>query len=602
MSERLSDPRWSTDGRAAPPADSIRRRGVLRSSAPLQISVAVLTAVLVGAAVRPALAVEAPLWPVAKELVVGVLFVIAGLAGWARRPGSRTGPMMTGAGLVWLTARVLVFNDVNSFVFTVGLVLVLVPIAFVAHLAVAFPSGRITSVLERGVVVSSYVVILLGVAFLDVGDCQGCPTNLLAVDGRDGPGRVAEIAVETATLLSIAAFVAILAWHWRRGTPATKRTLVPVLPTAWLYATVSATFILVDLGVPWRPGRVLEDIEYGAILAIPIAFLGGLLRSRLAHSKLGPLVIQLSERPGAELRGPVAKALRDPTVGILYAQGDSGDYCDADGRPANIPPIDDPRTATMIERGGRQIGALVHDRALLDDPVLLDAVGAAAGLAMENHRLHAEVLDRLEEVRSSRVRIVDAGDAARRRVERNLHDGAQQRLVALSMALRMARDRIEPESDPSLAGLLSDASDELHQALRELRELAAGLHPTILTEEGLEAALESLAERSPMYVQLILEAHGRLATPVEVAAYYVVSEALTNSAKHAQASQAVVRTVRTDHRLVVEVTDDGVGGAALRPGSGLEGLIDRIEALGGQLVIESPPGRGTHIVAEIPCG
>jgi len=256
----------------------------------------------------------------------------------------------------------------------------------------------------------------------------------------------------------------------------------------------------------------------------------------------------------------------------------------------------------MIERDGRRVGALVHDRALLEDPALLDAVCAAAGLALENQRLHAEVLDRLQEVRTSRARIVEAGDAGRRRVERNLHDGAQQRLVTVSMALRMARDRVGSEGDPSLIALLGDASEELSQALRELRELAAGLHPAILTEEGLEAALESLAERSLVPVELTLAAQGRLAAPIEVAAYYVVSEALTNAAKHSQASHAAVRTGRVDHRLDIEVVDDGVGGAATRPGSGLEGLIDRVEALGGELVVESRPGEGTRLVAHIPCG
>ncbi len=561
-----------------------------------------LALALLGGAVWSAVAGAAPLAPVVKELVVGVLFVFGGLTGWAWRPDSATGRLMTAAGLVWLLARVLVWSDLNSFVFTVGLVLVLAPIALVAHLAVAFPGGRIPTRFERGVVVSAYVVILGGVAFVNVDVCGECPVNLLAVSSRGGTGRVAETAVQLATLTSIAAFVLTLTRHWRRATPATRRMLVPVLPTAWLYAAVSATVILVGLGVPLRPGRALETIEYVATLAIPLAFLAGLLRNRLARADLGALVVELGEGSRGELRGAVAKALRDSTVAVGYWRGDQGGYRDVEGCPVDVPPHDDSRTATMIERDGRRVGALVHDRALLEDPALLDAVCAAAGLALENQRLHAEVLDRLEEVRTSRARIVEAGDAGRRRVERNLHDGAQQRLVTLSMALRMARDRVGSEGDPSLIALLGDASEELSQALRELRELAAGLHPAILTEEGLEAALESLAERSLVPVELTLAAPGRLAAPIEVAAYYVVSEALTNAAKHSQASHAAVRTGRVDHRLDIEVVDDGVGGAAIRPGSGLEGLIDRVEALGGELVVESRPGEGTRLVAHIPCG
>jgi len=567
----------------------------------LQAGLAVLALALLGISARLAVVGGGPLYQVGKELLVGALFVIAGLAGWARRPDSRTGPLMAAAGLVWLLARVFIWSGTGSFVFTVGLILVVTPIALIAHMAVGFPGGRISSKLERAIVVSAYLVILAGVGFLDVGACPDCPANLLLV-GPGGIGRWAETAIEVATLLSIAAFVATLARHWLRGTPATRRMLVPVLPTASLYAAISATFVLVELGLPLRPVKSWETVEYIAILAVPLAFLAGLLRSRLARADVGTLVVELGEGSGGELRGALAKALRDPTVEVAYWTDDPGGYRHADGQAMDLSLHGQDRTATVIERKGLRVGALVHDRALLDDPALLDSVCAAAGLALENQRLHAEVVARLEDVRTSRARIVEAGDAERQRVERNLHDGAQQRLVSLSMALRMARDRVGASGDPSLVGLLGDASEELNLALRELRELAAGLHPPILTDEGLEAALESLAERSAVPVELSLGAPGRLAAPVEVAAYYVVSEALANAAKHARASHAVVRTCRADHQLDVEVVDDGVGGAAARPGSGLEGLTDRVEALGGTLCVESRPGEGTRLVAHIPCG
>lgn len=570
-------------------------------SARLRSGLAVLAVALAAAALRPAAFDGAPFYQLGKELLVGALFVIAGLAGWARRPDSRTGRLLTAAGLVWLSARVLVWNGSNSLLFTVGLVLVLVPIALVAHMAVAFPSGRISSRPERVVVVSAYAVILAGVGLLDVGACPGCPTNLLAVDSRQGGGEVAATVLRVATLLSIAAFVFALARHWQRGTPATRRMLGPVLPTAWLFAAISAASYLVDLGVPVRLGRTWATVEYYSTMAIPMAFLVGLLRIRLARADVGALVVELGENSGGELQGALARALRDPTVEVGSWRSDHGDYRDAEGRLVDVAPHDRSRTVTMMERNGQQVGALVHDAALLEDPTLLNAVCAAAGLAQENQRLHAEVLARLEDVRTSRARIVEAGDAERRRVERNLHDGAQQRLVSLSMALRMARDRVGVGGDPSLVALLGDASEELNQALRELRELAAGLHPPILTEEGLEAALDSLAERSVVPVELAAIAPGRLAPPVEVAAYYVVSEALANAAKHAHASHAVVRTARDGYHLDVEVTDDGVGGATVRPGSGLEGLTDRVEALGGELIVESPPGHGTRLLARIPC-
>ena len=558
--------------------------------------------VLLAGSAGPALARNVELLTVGRELLIGVLFVAAGLGASARRPDSATGTLMTAAGLVWLLARVLVWAGETSFLFTIGLVLVLVPIALVVHMAVTLPSGRLSSGVERLVVVSSYVVIVAGTAFLDLDGCADCPTNLLAVDGAGGLGRALDVASKGATLAAIAAVSVVLARHWQQGTAAARRTLAPVLPTTWLYGAVSGAQILEELGAPLRVGETWGVVEEASLVAIPLAFLAGLLRSRLAGAGVRALVVELREAPASgELRAAVAKALRDPGAELAFWDPGLARYRDAEGQPVQLPAEDDQRAVTTIERAGRRVGALVHDRAALEEPAMLDAVCAAAGLALENHRLHAEVLTQLEEVRASRARIVEAGDAARRRVERNLHDGAQQRLVTLSLVLRMARSRLTG-SDPDVDSLLAEAADELNAALHELRDLAAGLHPPILTEEGLPAALEALAERSPMPVRLRLAAPDRLAAPVEAAAYYVASEALTNAAKHSGATQVVVSACRVDHQLEVEVADDGVGGAVVRAGSGLEGLTDRVEALGGSLHLCSRPGQGTSVVAHIPCG
>jgi len=260
---------------------------------------------------------------------------------------------------------------------------------------------------------------------------------------------------------------------------------------------------------------------------------------------------------------------------------------------------DDCNIYVRSERAGQRVGALVHDRAALEEPAMLDAVCAAAGLALENHRLHAEVLTRLEEVRASRARIVEAGDAARRRVERNLHDGAQQRLVALSLTMRLAQGRLR--KDPEGAeGLLAGAQDELGRALEELRELARGIHPAVLSDRGLKAALEALAGRSPVPVDLDGTPPDQLPPSVEAAAYFVVAEALTNVVKYAHASQARVSVSRSNGHAIVEITDDGVGGADPDRGSGLRGLADRISALDGTLELSSPEGAGTLLRAEIP--
>jgi PAS domain S-box-containing protein len=217
----------------------------------------------------------------------------------------------------------------------------------------------------------------------------------------------------------------------------------------------------------------------------------------------------------------------------------------------------------------------------------------------ELHRLNAELQARLEELAASRTRIVTAGDVERRRLERNLHDGAQQRLVTLSLSLRAALEKLD--SDPPAARVaLAGARDELTLALEELRELARGLHPAVLTDRGLRAAVETLAGRAPVPVEIAGLPEERLPEPVEAAAYYLISEALTNVAKYADASRVRVRVARTDGNVVVEVSDDGVGGADAAGGSGLRGLADRVEALGGSLDVASPAGAGTTLRAEIP--
>jgi signal transduction histidine kinase len=240
---------------------------------------------------------------------------------------------------------------------------------------------------------------------------------------------------------------------------------------------------------------------------------------------------------------------------------------------------------------------LVHDPALLDEPGVVDSVRATAGLVLENERLAAEVRSQLAEVRASRGRIVAAADAERRRIERNLHDGAQQRLVTLSMALGLEASR----SDAGAAGALSRAQDEIEQAIAELRELARGIHPTLLRDEGLQAAVSSLARRSPLPVTLEGSVPARLPDTVALAAYFVVAEALTNVVKHAAATEASVVLEQKNGTLRVTVGDNGVGGASLAGESGLAGLRDRLEALDATLAFDSPTGGGTTVRAEFPC-
>jgi signal transduction histidine kinase len=271
---------------------------------------------------------------------------------------------------------------------------------------------------------------------------------------------------------------------------------------------------------------------------------------------------------------------------------------DADGTPVDVPSRDG-RATTLIDRNDTHVAPLLHDPTLCDEPELLDSVAAAAALALENARLHVELRARPEDLKGSRARLVEAGDAERRRLERNLHDGAQQRMVAIALQLSLIKGRIR--GDPEAAEqLVATASDELALSLSELRELARGLHPAVL-EHGLAAALDSLATRSTVPATVSFESSDRLPERVEFAAYFVACEALANVAKYARATTVSMRVWRAGPLASIEIVDDGVGGADDARGSGLRGLADRVEALDGHLRVRSPPGEGTVVTAELPC-
>jgi signal transduction histidine kinase len=285
---------------------------------------------------------------------------------------------------------------------------------------------------------------------------------------------------------------------------------------------------------------------------------------------------------------------------LIYWLPQYASWADQDGNPATLPEPDSGRRVTVVSQNGEQIAALVYDATLGEEPELVEAVSAAAGIALENGRLEAELRARLQELQGSRTRVVEAQQNERRRLERNLHDGAQQRLVAL--ALELGRLAEQTETDAATQERLKVARSEVAQSLTELRDVARGLHPAVVSGHGLAVALESLVAVTPLEVQLRADRLPRLPEQLEVAAYYVVSESLTNAAKHAQASRASVEVGVTDDTLIAEIVDDGIGGADSERGTGLRGLADRVEALNGRLRIWSAAGHGTRVRAEIPCG
>jgi signal transduction histidine kinase len=530
----------------------------------------------------------------------GFAFVLAGLIAWRRRPDNRVGPIMTGIGLAWFGGDFL-FAPV-PLIGPLSLAAQAAARVLFAWLLLAFPSGRLDSDLHRWAVglIAAVAVALaaIQVVTLDPADLCACPASPFAFAAGT---ELAEQLPNIAAVVGIGMTVILVPLVVRRALVASgpaRRTLVPVLAGgAFSLLSVTPTLItdLTDISV--------EPISWLPIvwMALPIGFLIALLNARMARGVVADLVIRLGETPAPEhLREALATALHDPSLEVVRWSAEAGDYVGAEGLPATLPAADSARTVTVLEGERGRLGAIIHDPALLEDPGLVASVGAAMRLAVENEHLQAEVEAQLAEVRASRARIVTAGDAERRRLERDLHDGAQQRLVALSLALRRARSRVEPASDEGLAASLDDAADLVRDALAELRELARGIHPAVLTEAGLAGALPVLARSAPVAVTLEAVPGERLPADIEAAAYFLVSEALANVAKHASDAAAVVRVRVADGVLGVEVADDGPGGATAGQGSGLQGLDDRVAALGGRLEIHSPLGHGTTLRAWIP--
>jgi signal transduction histidine kinase len=538
----------------------------------------------------------------ALTILAGLSFVGAGLVAWRGRPERLTGALMVGTGF-GLFAGTLV--DANRSVpFTIGLVLSPLATALLAHLVLAFPDGRLHSGLERFLVVAAYVnatalqiTMLMFMGIEHVGGCP-CPRNLLFVRDDMSVHSALMNALRLSGIAIAAGVVTIVVRRWQSASPLLRRALAPILVTGGITAALLAALLIADQASAGIT-RGLDSAERVALATVPVAYLFGLFQTRLARVGLGELVVELGNNPAqGQLRDALARALRDPTLELGYWMPASQGYVDLDGNQVDVVPTAT-RAVTILERRGEKVAALVHDAALREDPALLDAVSSAAGLALDNERLLAELRAQLSETRESRARIVDATDTERRRLERNLHDGAQQRLVTLALNLRMAQEMLR--GDPAAAGAMLDGvGEDLKLALQELRELARGLHPAILSERGLAPALESIATRAPFRVEINGVPPERLPAVIEAAIYYVVAETLTNAAKHAGASEADVELSTTGDTVTVEIRDNGGGGANLADGSGIRGLADRVEALGGRLELHSPVGAGTVVKAELP--
>lgn len=523
-------------------------------------------------------------------------FIFAGIVAWRRRPDSLFGPLMILAGFI--TQLSILQWTSQPLLYTVGQLCDLLVVAIWLHVFLAYPSGRLTARAERVVVIMGYVAAVgLQLVILMLGGFND--QHLLTVIKRQTAAEAIQ-NVQLLTLSALALTAVVLLWRrwwalprWQRRRPA------QIVINCFSLSLVMIAALLIA-GAFQLPGFEIIRLATFAVTGLaPLAFLAGLLDARLAKAGVGELLVQLRADPTPDLRTLLAQALRDPTLSLIYWLPQYGSWADQNGNPTTLPDPDSGRRVTVVRHHGEQIAALVYDATLGEEPELVEAVSAAAGIALENGQLEAELRAQLQELHGSRTRVVEAEQNARRRLERNLHDGAQQRLVALALELGLLAE--QTGSDPATQTRLKRARSEVAESLSELRDIAHGLHPAVVSGHGLAVALDSLVAATPLDVRLTTDGLPRLSEPLEVAAYYVVSESLTNATKHAHATRVTVDVGVIDGTLVAEIVDDGIGGADSEGGTGLRGLADRVEALNGRLRIWTSAGKGTRVRAELLC-
>jgi signal transduction histidine kinase len=477
----------------------------------------------------------------------------------------------------------------------------------------AYPTGRITRRLDRALAIGFVTVqagwtLVLAYTVRPIAwwDCPTCISTvdryIAAFDALDPLGRIETLLL---TALSVGLLGVVVA-RWTSASGVARSRQTPVLLAGLVLAGgFIATFVWQTI-LPTsgrEPLGELRVIVLGLLrVLVAIALLIGVLRDDAAKGRIADLVVRLDGLPPLPvLQASLRDALGDPSLEVYRWEAVGSAFVDAAGRPATPPADGATRAVLTIGTADAPELLIAHDPDLRDDPGLVSAAAAAVRLAVENERLQAEVRAQLDAVTASRARIVEAQDDERRRIERDLHDGAQQRLVSLQLSLQMLRRDLGPDADPSAVAELEAASAEAAAAIADIRELARGVHPAILTESGLGAALGSLADRAPLPVVVTDDLDRRLPANVEATAYFVAAEALTNAIKHSGASRIDLRAWLADDHLHLDVRDDGRGGADATDGTGLTGIQDRVAALGGTVRVESGDGEGTRLMVALPC-
>ncbi|MFE9747426.1 sensor histidine kinase [Saccharothrix saharensis] len=502
-------------------------------------------------------------------LAVSAVYVIAGVIGRRVQPRNRIGPLFVLVGVGWLLDYTV--DDDGSFLL---LLVCKVWPAVLGHALLAFPTGRLRTWPRRLVVASGYAETLaLGVAF----------------EFERQPWAAAVVDAETPMTAFVGISMLGLQLHrWRVSSMAQRRTLTAMLGAAAVAIIAFVVWEPVERAGLQPPLVVLML----ALSGIPFAYLAGLLRRRMDRGEVADLVVRLSgdsRRDGVQ--EALAATLHDPSLRVAYWVAEQERYVDVDGRPVALDSVH-----TRVDRGGVPVAVLLHDPVL--DLELVDAACAAVGLALENERLTAELRAKVRQLAESRAKVLRAAEEGRRRLERDLHDGVQQRLLSAVMTLGLA-ETVPPDRARALA---AEAKQAVLATIDDVRAVCQGIHPPVLAERGLHGAVRELTALAEPRVDLTLDLPEAVPPLVETTAYYVVAEALANVTKHAEASRTRVVISGRDGRLVVEVDDDGRGGADPVHGSGLRGLSERVEANGGTMRVVSAAETGTRLRVVLPCG
>jgi signal transduction histidine kinase len=476
-------------------------------------------------------------------------------------------------------------------------------------LVLVYPKGLLSDGFDRwvaGIALVASIANLLTVMLFaspEVIECAACAPNPYQLAEAPLLFGIVDIGYRIIGGLLALAIAGRLLVRWvRASVPA--RTVAFLMPLALFAWAITLAAQAVTYAASTTSDVVLQTVSLIAMASIPVSFDAGVSHARNMRARVADLM--RITREGAD-RGlwaeSLARTLRDASVRVFWWDEERGRYADAAGTPIEASDADPRGSHSILPVAsplGTPIALIRHDRVLTDNMRLLDGVSSALRLSVDNGRLRSEIERTLEQVRQSRQRIVEAGVEARRRIERDLHDGAQQHLVSLGMRLRLAANAARDAGEAQLAGELEDTITVLNQSLRELRELAHGIHPSLLSSGGLALAVPELAGRCSVPVVVDVQAEGRLPELIESTAYFALAEALANVAKHSRATRAWVRAHIVGDELELVVRDNGAGGASLDGGTGMLGISDRVDAVDGSIELESPPGAGTTLTMRIP--